>query len=307
MNSFSISPRLYRKSIYTGLRKIGEGGHSEVYLAKNSENGKTVVIKRLFRRPNNEDKILAERETYSLFKLLPDCGKYIVCVSDFFIVDNEFFIVMDFIPNAEDLYFFQKRPQNFLTKFIIAYRLIQGLHLIHSNNIIHQDIKPPNILITEDLRALYIDFGGSCDKRDMNCRRDRTTFTPYYMSPEALEDEKGTISLVKADIYSLGIVLFEFLLEKKFRLSDEKRIFYTDVKYQKKKIKKFEKDFSKDPEKSFFFDIIRKMLTPEPNRRTRLTTVLDKLNKDYYRLKDVALPKLKFPRYGMLRSLAHDY
>ena len=81
--------------------------------------------------------------------------------------------------------------------------LFQAINHCHAQNIVHRDIKPDNIMITNNNTVRLIDFGLSKASRN---NRQLTTMagTPYYMAPEVLE---GSYSK-KADIWSLGVLLY---------------------------------------------------------------------------------------------------
>ncbi|MEL6984085.1 MAG: serine/threonine-protein kinase, partial [Actinomycetota bacterium] len=87
--------------------------------------------------------------------------------------------------------------------------VIKGLQAIHGASVIHRDLKPANILLTEDLTPKISDFGISKLVTEAMTRTSATIGTPIYMAPEAA-DARGAEA--PADVYALGIMLFELLV-----------------------------------------------------------------------------------------------
>ncbi|MBL8811840.1 MAG: protein kinase [Planctomycetaceae bacterium] len=95
-------------------------------------------------------------------------------------------------------------------------RLVQqvamGLHHAHSSGVLHRDIKPANILVTDQNQALLLDFNLSSDVVAHSLTRSIVGGTLPYLSPEHLESlQSGNPLTMQADIYSMGVILFELL------------------------------------------------------------------------------------------------
>ena len=96
-----------------------------------------------------------------------------------------------------------------LIKWII-FQISYGLYILHSNNIIHNDIKPSNILINEDCSIFIADFGSACFSDEEN-----DSYTLYYASPEFLNNFEKRDE--KYDMWALGVTIIElFIKENKF-------------------------------------------------------------------------------------------
>ena len=97
---------------------------------------------------------------------------------------------------------------------LIMKGIMNGLHNIHEKNYIHRDLKPANIMFRGDDQLAIADFGISkrVDQTTQLTQVGMVMGTPYYMSPEQLRAEPLD---QRADLYSLGIIMFELLTGRK--------------------------------------------------------------------------------------------
>jgi 3-phosphoinositide dependent protein kinase-1 len=89
---------------------------------------------------------------------------------------------------------------------------INGLEYMHRRGIIHRDIKPENILLTADGHIKYVDFGTAKDLFQTDLNGPEFVGTPEYMSPSTVSSKKGRGVGPEADLWSLGIVLYQLYL-----------------------------------------------------------------------------------------------
>src|SRR4051794_16279755 len=87
----------------------------------------------------------------------------------------------------------------------LAWQIAQGLAYLHSQNIVHRDVKPENIHVDPFGQAKIFDFGVARLQRQQITRDGQQLGTPLYMSPEQVRGEHVTAA---ADIYSYGVLLF---------------------------------------------------------------------------------------------------
>ncbi|MFG0315963.1 MAG: protein kinase [Planctomycetota bacterium JB042] len=93
----------------------------------------------------------------------------------------------------------------------LVHDVAEALEHAHSNGVLHRDVKPSNVLVTEDGRARLFDFGLADVENEASLTLTKEFVgTPYYVSPEQIAGEPGETD-ARADIYSLGVTLFELL------------------------------------------------------------------------------------------------
>ena len=197
---------------YEVLEKIGNGGMATVYKAKCHVLNRYVAIKIL------RDEFTTDSEFIKKFNTEAQSAASlthpnIVSIFDVGNEDNLYYIVMELIQGKtlkdiiiEDGILSWKWSVN------IAIQIASALETAHKHNIIHRDIKPHNIIITEDGMAKVTDFGIAKAVSNSTITAFGTTIgSVHYFSPE---HARGGFTDAKSDIYSLGIVMYEMLTGK---------------------------------------------------------------------------------------------
>lgn len=194
---------------YELLEKIGEGGMGIVYKARCTLLNRFVAVKILKSELNNYDNFITrfKREAHSIASL---SHPNIVNIYDVGSEDNINFIVMEYI-NGKTLKQMIKESVRFtpLKALDIALQIAKALECAHKNNIIHRDIKPDNILITDNNIAKLTDFGIAKVTDSITITTpNKIIGSIHYLSPE---QAKGTLVDLRTDIYSLGVVMYEMV------------------------------------------------------------------------------------------------
>lgn len=201
---------------YQIIEQLGEGGMATVYKAYDSSLERFVAIKviRIDQFPPSLlDEVLKrfEREAKALAKL---SHPNIVHVHDYGKYEGAPYLVMEYLPNGTLLQM-SGNPISEQQALRILLPIAQALAYAHEQNIIHRDIKPGNILLTEKGLPMLSDFGIA--KLMENNEAGALTGTgmrigtPEYMAPEQWIGQSGP----QSDIYSLGVVLYELVTGRK--------------------------------------------------------------------------------------------
>ena len=183
---------------YRLVRSLGEGGFGRVWLAEDVLiAGRYVAVKQLRSEAISNPSMLIE-EMHHLSTLdHPHVVKFLHHFED----EENLFLVMEHCSGGNLADFTRSRPLDSVKVFAWAKTLADTLAAVHRQGIVHHDIKPQNLLLTDDGRLKVADFGVA----------NRNWGTRAYMAPE-LSLGEATSDDVRIDIYALGVTLLEFLL-----------------------------------------------------------------------------------------------
>ncbi|MFH0344399.1 MAG: serine/threonine-protein kinase [Chromatiales bacterium] len=202
---------------YTVQQKIGAGGMATAYLARQDSLGRLVVLKVLhtdrrknpldFERFMNEARIVASLN-----------HPHVITIYDIGVCDDAAYMSMEYVEGGD----LRKRMRAVITPFGALDILIavgSGLSVAHKKGIVHRDVKPANILFRKDGTPLLSDFGIAKQlTTDLDLTQTGIVLgSPNYMAPE--QAEPGSID-GRADIYALGVILYEMLTGVKPYQSD---------------------------------------------------------------------------------------
>src|SRR4051812_42536823 len=204
---------------YKLTAKLGEGGMGMVFLAEHPVIGRKVALKAIHPELSRNPEVVSRFMTEA--KAVNQIGnEHIVDVNDFGTTSSgEFYFIMEFL-QGEALADRLRRERLFkpARALQIAAQVADALAASHSHGIIHRDLKPENIfLITRGNTVDFVkvlDFGLAKltqgeEKVTHKTRTGSVMGTPYYMAPEQCEG-RATLDH-RADVYSLGVILYEML------------------------------------------------------------------------------------------------
>lgn len=196
------------KEQYDFLRQIGEGGMGKVYEAYDKVLKRKVAIKRvrpeLVRSAYVREQFLAEARMVALLRHPCIVEIYTVIESE-----SSLYLVFEYVDGQtlETRLDIDGRIPFSEAKKIFDY-VCRGLHYAHSQDIIHCDLKPGNIMIKEDGTAKVMDFGVAKKSMEGDTGARTVAGTPAYMAPE---QQKGFMRK-QSDVYSLALCLYEALV-----------------------------------------------------------------------------------------------
>jgi len=195
---------------YRFVKDLGKGGFGKVFLAKELRSENLVAIKQL----KNEDKSKQDDIIYEMQMLSKFNHPNIVSYKHHFVQKDLLYIVMEYcqLGSLRDLMRKEKITSTFVWKWMSE--LTETLQLVHEKGIIHHDIKPENILFTENRTIKLTDFGIA----------NTGGGTRAYMSPEALGWETVAVKDARVDVYALGVTLLELLTKQNpffFKVAEE--------------------------------------------------------------------------------------
>lgn len=192
---------------YEMLEKIGTGGMSDVYKAKDQKLNRFVAVKIL------KQEFSENRNFVSKFRVEAQAAAglmhpNIVNVYDVGEEDNIHYIVMELVEGITLKKYIEKKVRLTTKEAIsIAIQVAMGIEAAHNNHIIHRDIKPQNIIISKEGKVKVTDFG-IAKAASSNTITSNVMGSVHYTSPE---QARGGFSDEKSDIYSMGITLFEMI------------------------------------------------------------------------------------------------
>lgn len=209
--------RNFKKDFLLGST-IGKGGFATIKKCTHIKTNKTYAVKiiKKFGTSTRTYTSVDEAEyykfmliEYDICELLVEINpkkKYVIPIKGVYETFDELYIVMEYVKNGNLETFISTKFENISihTKFDIASQLVRGINFLHNNKIMHRDIKPANILMDEKNNIYLCDFGLASIIGDNECAKG-CYGTVNFAPPEIF---KNNVSTTSADIWSLGVVLY---------------------------------------------------------------------------------------------------
>lgn len=192
---------------YEILEKVGTGGMSDVYKAKDHKLNRFVAVK-VLKQEFSENANFVSKFRIEAQAAAGLAHPNIVNVYDVGEEEGIYYIVMELVEGITLKKYIEKKARLSVKEAVsIAIQVSMGIEAAHNNHIIHRDIKPQNIIISKEGKVKVTDFG-IAKAATSNTITSNVMGSVHYTSPE---QARGGYSDEKSDIYSLGITMFEML------------------------------------------------------------------------------------------------
>ena len=196
-----VVPEIQLPPRYQIRATLKETAETCVYRVFDVPDRRDEAIKILCHEISDPQKLLQFKTEFSTLASLEHAS--VIKVYDFGVLNDRFpYFTMEFFAGRKITDFFD--GQNWDALYDVVMQIASGLHHIHHLGIIHLDLKPSNILVSEDGYAKIMDFGLAIESHQVFDRQIRGTL--QYMAPEVIKQDRVDS---RADLYALGMTLYE--------------------------------------------------------------------------------------------------
>jgi HEAT repeat protein/tRNA A-37 threonylcarbamoyl transferase component Bud32 len=194
---------------YKFIEKIGKGAFGTVLLMEDTVVEERLILK--FLNPNvSSDEEMMKRFVHELRYSRKITHKNVIRIYDFLYIRGNYAISMEYFPShtlgGEII---NEKPVDLKRAVKFGIDIATGMAVAHQAGIVHRDLKPANVLIDNDLLLKIVDFGVAAAQSQGDTQLTKTGYvigSPKYMAPEQILGKKVD---ERADIYSLGVIMYE--------------------------------------------------------------------------------------------------
>jgi len=248
---------------YKFIEKIGKGAFGTVLLVEDSVVEERLILK--FLNANvSQDEEMMKRFVHELRYSRKITHQNVIRIYDFVYMHGNYAISMEFFPShALSVELQDGKPLQFKLAAQYGCDIATGMTVAHQAGIVHRDLKPANILINDDHFVKVVDFGVAAAHKEGDTQLTKTGYvigSPKYMAPEQI---LGKPVDERADIYSLGIILYEMLTGMPpYSRGDHMSVMYQHVQGKAKSPIEVNPNLPKD-----LSDLISKAMAVDKNKR----------------------------------------
>jgi len=214
---------------YKYVQKIGKGAFGTVLLMEDTVVDERLVLK--FLNPNvSQDEEMMKRFVHELRYSRKITHRNVIRIYDFLFIRGNYAISMEYFPSHTLGNEINDKPLPLVKAVRYAMDVATGMAVAHQSGIIHRDLKPANVLIDDTGLVKIVDFGVAAAQQQGDTQLTRTGYvigSPKYMAPEQILGKKVD---ERADVYSLGVILYEMLTgEPPYHRGDHMAVMYQHV------------------------------------------------------------------------------
>jgi serine/threonine-protein kinase len=224
-----LEPGVVLGERYRVIRRVGQGGFSTVFLVEDTIVHEEVILKIL----NSQvalDSNMIKRFIHELRYARKVTHENVIRIYDFTPLGQSYAISMEYFPgHGLDKELQDGKPVNSKRGLKIIWDVCRGVSAAHQVDVVHRDLKPPNILINDQGMVKIVDFGVAAVTSDMSTRLTRVGTligTPTYMAPEQVRS-RGIDA--RTDIYSLGVIMYELFTGRPPYVGDDMAVLFQHV------------------------------------------------------------------------------
>jgi eukaryotic-like serine/threonine-protein kinase len=214
---------------YKYVQKIGKGAFGTVLLMEDTVVDERLILK--FLNPNvSQDEEMMKRFVHELRYSRKITHRNVIRIYDFLFIRGNYAISMEYFPSHTLGNEVNEKPLPLQKAVRYATDICTGMTVAHQQGIIHRDLKPANVLIDETGLVKIVDFGVAAAQLEGDTQLTKTGYvigSPKYMAPEQILGKKVD---ERADIYSLGVILYEMVTgEPPYHRGDHMAVMYQHV------------------------------------------------------------------------------
>jgi serine/threonine-protein kinase len=196
---------------YKYIDRIGRGAFGTVLLMEDTVVDERLILK--FLNPSvSQDEEVMKRFVHELRYSRKITHKNVIRIYDFLYIQGNYAISMEYFPShtlgSEVV---NEKPVELKRALQFAIDICVGMTVAHQQGIVHRDLKPANVLINQEGLLKIVDFGVAAAQREGDTQLTKTGYvigSPKYMAPEQILGKKVD---ERADIYALGVILYEMV------------------------------------------------------------------------------------------------
>jgi HEAT repeat protein/tRNA A-37 threonylcarbamoyl transferase component Bud32 len=225
----TLKPGEVLEGRYTYVQKIGKGAFGTVLLMEDKVVDEQLILK--FLNPNvSQDEEMMKRFVHELRYSRKITHRNVIRIYDFLFIRGNYAISMEYFPSHTLGNEVNEKPLPVAKAVRYATDIATGMAVAHQQGIIHRDLKPANVLINSEGLVKIVDFGVAAAQHQGDTQLTKTGYvigSPKYMAPEQILGKKVD---ERADVYSLGVILYEMLTgEPPYHRGDHMAVMYQHV------------------------------------------------------------------------------